>query len=229
MRSIGFSRKKVYSDVVKLDDPVRMMTFCDTIRSVEDTDIICIDEAGFYIGDHQRYGYAPKGTRIHVPCSATLRRSRLTLIMAISSTGVVHYDILDHNCRKTDFVQFIQQLPLVSCAGKKLLMDNVPFHHSKETLNAIKDKGCTPLFIPPYSPRFNAIEYVFSAVKRSYRRECTVLSQLNILSELTSHEYAGILSGVLQTSAGFQNYFAHVRRSVQDATSVGGVNVCGYD
>lgn len=43
-------------------------------------------------------------------------------------------------------------------------MDNVAFHRSVETKRAIDDNGYIALYILPYSPKLNAIEYVlFSA------------------------------------------------------------------
>ena len=125
------------------------------------------------MGDHARYGYSRKGNRIHVPSSKTLRKSRFTLIMAISSAGVVHYEVISGNCNKESFVSFINDLPFNLVKDKTLVMDNVAFHHSKATLDAIKDKGCYVLHIPPYSPRFNAIEYAFSQIKHTYRSICS--------------------------------------------------------
>jgi transposase len=74
--------------------------------------------------------------------------------MAVSSQrGVVGAQILDHNCRKADFIEFIRHLDVPT--GTSLLMDNVEM---------ISDKGLCPLFIPQYSPRVNAIENVFGVL-----------------------------------------------------------------
>ena len=53
-------------------------------------------------------------------------------------------------------------------------MDNIQFHHSKETMEALARKSLNPLFSPPYSPEFNAIEMVFAEAKKAYRRLCPV-------------------------------------------------------
>ena len=44
----------------------------------------------------------------------SLRRSKFSVIMAISRHRIVGYHIMDHNCRcrKQDFVKFIQDLNL---------------------------------------------------------------------------------------------------------------------
>ena len=82
----------------------------------------------------------------------TLRRVKLTLLMAVSATGIVHYEILDHNCKKADF------------------------HHSIETVQAAKTKGFSLIHIPPYSPKMNAIENVFGMLNARYRRRCPLIA-----------------------------------------------------
>ena len=37
-------------------------------------------------------------------------------------------------------------------------MDNIKFHHSMDTRNALTTKGFHQIFVPPYSPTGNAIE-----------------------------------------------------------------------
>ena len=48
-------------------------------------------------------------------------------------------------------------------------MDNVAFHRNRELTNILLDKGISCIFIPPYSPRCNPIEEVFSVIKRRFR------------------------------------------------------------
>ena len=50
--------------------------------------------------------------------------------------------------------------------GTVAVLDNIQFHHSKETMNAFSIMGIRPLFVPPYSPEFNFIENVFSLLKQ---------------------------------------------------------------
>ena len=108
----GLTRKKAFRVTHAERDPAQLQAFCnDHIRSA--STLICIDEAGFYVGDHPRKGYMPKGQRRNVTASKTLRRSKFTLLLAAAPSGVVvHYKILDHNCRKADFVEFISELPV---------------------------------------------------------------------------------------------------------------------
>lgn len=164
-----------------------VMTFCQNHVNAADG-LVCIDEAGFYVGDHGRYGYMSKGQRLNILAGRTLRRSKYTLLLAVAKTGIVHYKVMDHNCKKVDFINFIQELPVAP--GTALLMDNVQFHHSKETVEAVRLKGCTQLFIPPYSPKFNAIENVFGTIKGQFRSRCPHRPTKDV-------DYRSLLVGVL--------------------------------
>jgi len=76
----------------------------------------------------------------------------MTLIAAVSEIGIVHYKILDSNCKKQDFVRFLCELNVPS--STVAILDNIQFHHSKETLAIFNRMGIKPLFVPPYSPEF---------------------------------------------------------------------------
>ncbi len=131
--------------------------------------------------------------------------------MAVGCQGIIHYQVLDGSCKKLDFVNFVACLPS-SVTGKTLVMDNLRCHHSKETLLEIERLGCRALYIPPYSPRFNAIEYVFSTLKRQYRQACSEL--VNPISGNVD-QFVDVLEGCLIACGGFKPFFTKVRKSVQ--------------
>jgi transposase len=105
----GFAWKKAFRTVVPKHDPQRVQAFCEAHLSCREN-LVCIDEACFYVGDHPKRGYSQRGRRLTVATSRTVRRTKYTLLMAVARTGLVHYKILDHNCKKPDFVQFIGEL-----------------------------------------------------------------------------------------------------------------------
>lgn len=220
----GFTRKKAYRVVDKHHDQHHVVSFCNNyLRCVDDpaTELICIDEAGFYVGEQGRVGYAPKGTRLNVKAPSTFRRDKYTLIMAISSTrGIVHYEILKHNCRKDDFVGFITRLDAPT--GSYILMDNVAFHHSTSTRAAMTGKGLTPLYIPPYSPRLNAIENVFGVVKRRFCRACPVTVNASL-------DYVGLMEDVLSDALDMPPFFQRVERFVRSTLASSAECFKGYD
>lgn len=206
VKQLGWTLKKAFRTVNCKHDSQSIKTFCDSFLGVTDDDIVCIDEAGFYVGETRRSGYAKRGKRLKVLASPSLRCKKFTLIMAISKVGIKSYKILDHNCKKADFIQFIKDLDLPR--GKVLLMDNIMFHHSKETREAVQIKGFSQLFIPKYSPKFNAIENVFSTVKGMYRKLCPPSCD-------PGFDYKAAMKLVLSSDWNFSNYYRHIRNLVQ--------------
>lgn len=192
--------------------------FCSKYKQCHH-DLICIDEAGFYVGDHGRFGYAKRGKRLTVKAARTLRQRKYTLIMAVNSRGVVDHKVLDHNCKKSDFISFLDGLPAPH--GATLLMDNIAFHHSKETKDVVARKGFNQLFIPSYSPKFNAIEYVFGYMKPAYRALCPPNSDPRF-------DYKGAFVSIIERPLNLSAYFSHVLKSVNEAL-LDPHHVSGYD
>ena len=76
------------------------------------------DEAGFYVGDHCKYGYSKIGARLTTKSMSNLRRVKFTLLLAIS----FGYQLLEHNCSKADFVRFFNELEIPK--NTTIVMDN---------------------------------------------------------------------------------------------------------
>jgi len=51
-----------------------------------------------------------------------------------------------------------------------VICDNLPVHKNTAAAQALKQKGCWFLFLPPYSPDLNPIEMAFSKLKAHLRR-----------------------------------------------------------
>jgi hypothetical protein len=60
LKKAGYTRKTVCRVVNKVHEPTAVMTFCQQYQAAGD-DIVCIDEAGFNVGEQGRMGYALKG------------------------------------------------------------------------------------------------------------------------------------------------------------------------
>ena len=220
-KTLGFSKKKAFRTIDYKHDPDQVMRFCNSFATSNQCgDIISIDEAGFYIGDNPRYGYSQRGKRLHVQSSKTLRRRKLTLVLAITTQGVHHFAILDSNCNKNSFVSFIKEMPPIP--GAKVLMDNISFHHSIEAKDTITSRGMQPLFNLPYSPRLNPVEYAFSYLKSTYRSHCPHHSD-------DRFDYAGLLAHAVLSLNEVDHYFEKVQCTVDAVRLSGGTNFCGYD
>jgi transposase len=53
--------------------------------------------------------------------------------------------------------------------GSVIVMDNAAFHRKKELETLAKQASCEILFLPPYSPDLNPIEYFWSWLKQKLR------------------------------------------------------------
>ena len=54
--------------------------------------------------------------------------------------------------------------------GDIVVMDNLPAHKVKGVRQAIEAAGATLRYLPPYSPDFNPIEWVFAKLKAALRK-----------------------------------------------------------
>lgn len=54
--------------------------------------------------------------------------------------------------------------------GDIVLMDNLRAHKRPENIKAILGAGAAPIFLPPYSPDMNPIEFWWADIKRQLRR-----------------------------------------------------------
>lgn len=120
------------------------------------------------MGYRHTKGYSKVGKRLRVTAGPTHHHHRrLTLILAVTSSGIAGWELVHGSVDTTVFAKFIQA---VDFAGRKhALIDNVSFHHAKAVLAAFRSKNVTPLYLPPYTPQWQPVEHMFSVLKRSFR------------------------------------------------------------
>ena len=227
LRHIKWSKKKAYRVASYNHKKEDIMAFANRYISACDDELVCIDESGFHAGDCGRRGYAPLGQRLNIQRRSNLRCQKYTLIMAVSNKrGIVGWNVLDHNCKKKDFMSFLTQKVLTVKLGKTtLLMDNIPFHRSREVQSMISDKDYEVLYTPPYSPRFNAIEMIFSILKQRYRRGCPV-------HPVHEFDYRQLIDDIIKslTIDSCMCFFSHVKRAVKDIIDASDeIMIHGYD
>lgn len=184
IKMLNFTRKKVSRKFHggKLEKLYKQQkSFKNKLKKISNKKIICIDESGFMSNDYQHYGRSPKGTRLYVQSKAN--PIKYNLIMAIIPNGILAYEIHKKNIDKHLFLSFIKNKVLPYAKNKHILMDNIRFHKSKEVQKEITDNNTKSLFIPPYSPQFNSIEYVFNIIKTKYRQQLNNGINCNTLIE----------------------------------------------
>jgi putative transposase len=83
---------------------------------------------------------------------------------ALNGTSVV--DFREHS-RKEDVCAFLSRVR-VENPGKRLMivLDNFRSHHANETVAVALKESIDLVFLPPYSPDLNPIEYIWKSIKR---------------------------------------------------------------
>ena len=179
-------------------------TFSEIFNTLSNDEIVCVDETGFSNVGNNHYGYFSKGK---MPIVTNVRkRQRHSVVMAIQPSGVISWHHQDKPFNAETFFQFIESLQLPPTV-KVLLMDNVAFHKTRKLQKIVEGKGLKLLFIPPYSPRCNPIEEVFSLVKRHFR---TLTVDNSVLENLVASV------NNLNRNQSFQEYYNHTRHYLQN-------------
>jgi transposase len=149
-----------------------MIDFKKKLDTFSNDEVVCVDETGFCNVGFSTYGYFPKGK---IPCEKKYpRRDKVSLAMAIQPNGIVHFQKQKEAFNKATFVKFLtDMLPKLSTNVKAVIMDNVAFHRSSQVKQLLEAHNLLALYIPPYSPRCNPIEEIFSIMKRHFRTSHT--------------------------------------------------------
>lgn len=91
-----------------------------------------------------------------------------------------------------------------------VVMDNCRFHHRKDVLDLLTDRGIGHRFLPPYSPQLNPIEEYFSSLKsRISSFMTTMISRDDIVFMIEDL--------LLQEDSDFTGWFRHMRKYVDKA------------
>ncbi|PTD94793.1 IS630 family transposase, partial [archaeon SCG-AAA382B04] len=68
---------------------------------------------------------------------------------------------------KESVCEFLRQIRKANPNRKILIvLDNFGSHHAKKTRSVAKELNITLVFLPPYSPDLNPIEYIWKSIKR---------------------------------------------------------------
>lgn len=207
IRNIGFTKKRPSKVPSSHGLEERRTRWAEVECHRDWEDVISIDETSICYDFPKPYGYARRGQRVPMTLH-THHRHRMTLIMAISSRGVVHWELFRGSTNSRRFAEFIGRVP--GARGKRLLMDNAAFHKSKIVHDACDRAGIIPTYLPPYTPFFQPIEHAFACLKNRYGKErpCRTFS----FDDIKERAMIAIAHGVVPTTCA--NCFAACRRRI---------------
>lgn len=132
--------------------------------------LVWLDETGSDNRDQiRRFGYAMSGLT-PVYHRFLNRGTRLSTIAAMSSDGLLTYEILSATTNGEKFFDFVRgylipNMQPFPAPGSILIMDNCSIHHVDEVQEILHRAGILVIYLPPYSPDLNPAEEMFSFVK----------------------------------------------------------------
>lgn len=140
------------------------------MSTVSIRNIVYLDETGFNLHTAKHYGYSPVGQKAYITVPAN-RGQNISLMAAISISGIVGYELRDGAFNRESFGVFISEKLITyfrENPGSILVMDNCSFHHCAEILSLLSSNNISYRFLPAYSPQLNPIEEFFGELKANY-------------------------------------------------------------
>jgi transposase len=159
----------------------KTLDFCNKFKKFynKNSYIVSIDECGFNYNINPIYNWSKKGTNTYIKNKIiTTTKRNISICASISIDGKLNYKLSYIPYNSNIFLEFLKSLQLPK--NTIILMDNVPFHHSKIVNDYIEDNQYILLFTPPYSPWFNPIENIFSCIKNNFRKNKNIINSFNI-------------------------------------------------
>ena len=132
--------------------------------------LVFLDETGLNTKLGRLYGRALAGQR----CVGALPHGHWrtsTLVAGLRCEGMIAPLLIDGPMDGAMFLAYVRQvLALELQAGDRVICDNLASHRVEGVESAIKERGATLHYLPPYSPDLNPIEMAFSKLKAELRR-----------------------------------------------------------
>lgn len=132
--------------------------------------IVYVDESGFAADSPRTHGYTEKGERCYAK-KDWHAKGRINVVGAIIEFVFLTVCLFECNINSDIFYAWLTQDLLPKTPhGSVIVLDNATFHKRNDMTYAIRQAGCIPEFLPPYSPDLNPIEYKWSESKALRRR-----------------------------------------------------------
>lgn len=108
---------------------------------------------------------APRGERAYAPMPRN-RGKNTTLLASMGVGGMGPCLTVEGATTKVVFESYLERVLAPSLSpGQVVVMDNLGAHRGDRVRELLEQRGCSLLYLPPYSPDFSPIEEAFSKVK----------------------------------------------------------------
>lgn len=166
------SKKSPY-DPQKESPRIQELTqaYIERIRDVPHGKIYFVDEMGVGLNLIPSYGRAPSTERAY-DTKPTAKGKRISTIGAMNCAGIATALTIEGTLNGQVFLYFVEHFlcPLLR-EGDHVVIDNATAHKVKGVKTMIEKCGATLVYLPPYSPEFNAIELAWNKIKHYLRKQ----------------------------------------------------------
>ena len=132
--------------------------------------LVWVDECGTHTSRTRLRARAPKGQRAYgkVPRN---RGKNTTLLASMTSGGMGPCMAVVGSTTKAVFEAYVERALAQSLRpGQVVVMDNLGAHRGERVRALVEARGCSLVYLPPYSPDFSPIEEAFSKLKTLLRK-----------------------------------------------------------
>lgn len=132
--------------------------------------MVFVDECGTHTSMTRLRARAPVGERAYgrVPRN---RGKNTTLLASMTHEGMGPSMAVVGSTKKAVFEAYVERVLAPSLSeGQVVILDNLVAHRSERVRELVEARGCSLLFLPPYSPDFSPIEEAFSKIKALLRK-----------------------------------------------------------
>ena len=141
------------------------------IKYIDMSRLVYLDEFSVNIGMTRLYGRSPKGERI-VEYIPDVRYKRVSVISTIRVSGETNPFAYSGTLNGFVFMQYIWECVVPTLKPYDILvMDCLSSHKMKIISEMVESVGANVLYLPQYSPGFNAIETAISQIKSDLRNQ----------------------------------------------------------
>lgn len=133
-------------------------------------DLVVLDEFGSNLNMTRRYARAARGQRAvdRIPRNTP---TNTTTISSLSVDGIGPSMQFLGGLHAALFETYIETVLGPSLrAGQIVILDNLHAHKRSRVRELLAARGCTLLYVPPYSPDYSPIELAFAKIKACLRR-----------------------------------------------------------
>lgn len=93
-----------------------------------------------------------------------------TILSSIRLNGRTAHTVYQGGTTAERFAEYLTDILIPTLSENDILVDNMRSHHAKAVKQILDTSGVRYLYLPPYSPKLNPIEKMWSKIKSCLRK-----------------------------------------------------------